>query len=283
MPSIYTPSATTGCPSGRVETGISETRFTHQNPWAVDPIGLSGGAVALLAGVNMFENDVGRKSANVGIGSTVGRSAYRRARARLASAVKSTISNRHIYFVDLLLSAAALMLAMWLRLGPQMFMTDISEPRALSIILFAFVVTCAIIFPLAGLYKRKWEYASISDYIVVVEATIFTSLVLMTLIFFFSHFAIVAHSIVAIEIMVLISFLTGARLTFRHDLRTIGGLPHAAEVDIKPHVPVLLVGAGNQALGFPFVQGGKRRCEYEVSWPLALTCEFLYDGVEFVC
>ena len=99
----------------------------------------------------MSENDIGRKRANwenfrASIANTIslptrlrrmvmsaagtlsGRPAYRWTRSRVASAVKSTISKRYLYVVDLLLSAIALVLAMWLRLGPQMFLTDIAKP-----------------------------------------------------------------------------------------------------------------------------------------------------------
>ena len=141
-----------------------------------------------------------------------------------------------------------MLLAMWLRFGPQMFLTDISKPRSVGILVGVFVVICAVTFPAAGLYKRKWKYASISDYIVLVEATLIASLLLMTFIFLYSHFAIIPHSIIAIEIMVLVSLLAGVRLTFRQDdLRLIVGTLRRAPADLNPRIPVLLIGAGHEA------------------------------------
>ena len=93
----------------------------------------------------------------------------------------------------------------------------IASPDSLASWLACSCVICAITFPAAGLYKRKWKYASIADYIVLVEATLIASLLLMTFIFLYSHFAIIPHSIIAIEIMALVSLLAGFRLTFRQD------------------------------------------------------------------
>jgi O-antigen biosynthesis protein WbqV len=111
-----------------------------------------------------------------------------------------------------------------------------------------FVLICAVTFPAAGLYKRKWKYASIPDYIVLVEAALIASLILMTFIFVRSHFAIIPHSIIAIEIMTLVSLLAGLRLTFRQeDLKGLVAASHWTTADMNPRIPVLLIGAGHEA------------------------------------
>ena len=99
-----------------------------------------------------------------------GRLSYRGIRSRIASIVKSTIRNRNLFAVDLALSAFALMLAAWLRFGPQMFMSDPGAAKSLAVLMVVFVAICAVTFPVAGLYKRKWKYASILDYIVLVQS-----------------------------------------------------------------------------------------------------------------
>lgn len=173
---------------------------------------------------------------------------FRQARSRIASAVKSTISNRYLYAVDLSLAAFALILAAWLRFGPQMFLTDARAAKALAILTAVFVIICAVTFPAAGLYKRKWKYASIPDYVVLVQAILIASLVLMTCVFFYSHFAIIPHSIIAIEILALVSLLAAVRLSFRQeDFRALVAALHWAPADLSPRIPVLLVGAGHEA------------------------------------
>ena len=119
--------------------------------------------------------------------------------------------------MDLALSAFALMLAAWLRFGPQMFISDPHAAKSLAVLMVVFVAICAVTFPAAGLYKRKWKYASILDYIVLVRAILIASLILMTCVFLLSRFSIIPHSIIAIEIMALTSLLAGVRLSFRQE------------------------------------------------------------------
>ena len=176
------------------------------------------------------------------------RSPYRWARSHIASAARSAIANRYLYAADLLLSAVALVLAVWLRFGPQMLESRFGGTRPLVTLTAVFVLICAVTFPAAGLYKRKWKYASIPDYIVLVEAALIASLILMTFIFVRSHFAIIPHSIIAIEIMTLVSLLAGLRLTFRQeDLKGLVAASHWTTADLNPRIPVLLIGAGHEA------------------------------------
>ena len=140
------------------------------------------------------------------------------------------------------------MLAVWLRFGPQIFISDPRAAKSLLVLMVVFVAICAITFPAAGLYKRKWKYASIPDYIVLVRAILIASLILMTCIYLYSRFAIIPHSIIAIEIMALTSFLAAVRLTFRQeDLRTLVPTVRGVTANTKMRVPVLLVGPGQEA------------------------------------
>ena len=150
--------------------------------------------------------------------------------------------------MDLALSAFALMLAAWLRFGPQMFISDPHAAKSLAVLMVVFVAICAVTFPAAGLYKRKWKYASILDYIVLVRAILIASLILMTCVFLLSRFSIIPHSIIAIEIMALTSLLAGVRLSFRQeDLRTLVPGIRGLSADLASRVPVLLVGPGQEA------------------------------------
>ena len=176
------------------------------------------------------------------------RFSYRGIRSRIGSIVKSTVRSRNLYAVDLALSAFALMLAAWLRFGPQMFISDPHAAKSLAVLMVVFVAICAVTFPAAGLYKRKWKYASILDYIVLVRAILIASLILMTCVFLLSRFSIIPHSIIAIEIMALTSLLAGVRLSFRQeDLKTLVPGIRGLSADLASRVPVLLVGPGQEA------------------------------------
>jgi O-antigen biosynthesis protein WbqV len=135
-----------------------------------------------------------------------------------------------------------------LRFGPELFVSNAKAAEALAALTAVFVTICMVIFPLAGVYKRKWKYASIPDYIVLVQAILIASLCLTTCVFFYSGFSIIPHSIVAIQFVALTSLLAVVRLAFRQeDLKTLVPGPHATSFRFDELVPVLLVGPGREA------------------------------------
>ena len=176
------------------------------------------------------------------------KSFHRKALSWIASAAKSTWRKRRLFALDLTLSAVTLILASWLRFGPQLFLSNPEAAAALAVFTPVFVVICAVTFPAAGLYKRKWQFASIADYIVLVQAILIASLILTTCVFLYSRFAIIPHSIVAIELVLLTSMLAVVRLAFRQeDLRTLAPIALRGAIDSDRKVPVLLVGPGQEA------------------------------------
>jgi FlaA1/EpsC-like NDP-sugar epimerase len=177
-----------------------------------------------------------------------GNRAYRALRTRLVAIVKSVLRNRRLYVVDLGLAAISLVLAAVLRLGPLETMKDAEQVRALAFMVVVFTLICAVTFPIAGLYKRNWKYASITDYLILLRASLIASMVLTAGLFFYSRLAFVPRSTIAIEIMTLASFLAATRLAFRQqDLKSL--LPSLATGAVRSEalVPVLLVGAGDEA------------------------------------
>ncbi|BCP53906.1 capsular polysaccharide biosynthesis protein [Kaistia sp. 32K] len=175
--------------------------------------------------------------------------AYRRVRSRAATIVKSVLRNKRLYVIDLALAGLALVLAVVLRLGPSEVIATPEQVKALAFMTIAFGVICIVTFPVAGLYKRNWKYASILDYLILVRATFVASLILMACLFFYSRLAFVPRSTIAIEVMTLVSFLAATRLCFRQqDLKSL--LPSfrsGAVLASDAQVPVLLVGAGDEA------------------------------------
>jgi FlaA1/EpsC-like NDP-sugar epimerase len=176
------------------------------------------------------------------------RQVYRDIRAHVKSAVVSTLRNKRLFVVDLSLSAFALVLAAILRLGPQEILTKPLLLHLLGGFTLVFVLICAITFPAAGIYKRKWKYASIVDYIVLFQAILIASLILTTCVFLSSGLTIIPNAIIAIEIMTLTSLLAAVRLAFRQeDLRTLIPSTRRTLADLGSRVPVLLVGTGQEA------------------------------------
>lgn len=172
---------------------------------------------------------------------------YRELRSRIGSAAKSAIQKRRLYAVDLILSGLAVIIAAWLRFGLDGFYGP-GAARALALLTGVFVAVCAVAFPACGLYKRKWRFASLPDYMVLVQAAVIVSLALATCVFLYSGFHIIPHSIVAIEFMALTSLLAGVRLAFRQeDLMTRVPIALRAAAGSEVPVPVLLVGAGHEA------------------------------------
>ena len=172
---------------------------------------------------------------------------YRELTSRLRSSFSSAVRNRHLFAVDLALSAFSVALAAWLRFGSEVF-SERGAAKALVLLSALFVVICAATFPVGGLYKRKWRFASLPDYVVLVQTILIASLVLATCVFVYSGFRIIPHSIVAIEFLALTSLLGGVRLVFRQeDLRTRTPKTREATVRSEARVPVLLVGSGQEA------------------------------------
>ncbi|WP_018185299.1 polysaccharide biosynthesis protein [Kaistia granuli] len=183
------------------------------------------------------------------LGRLSGNFAYKSLRSKAASIVKSVLRNRRLFVIDLGFAAVALVLAVILRLGPYEVFATPEQARALAFMTVVFVAICAVTFPVSGLYKRNWKYASILDYMILARASFIASLLLTACLFFYSRLAFVPRSTIAIEVMTLVSFLAATRLSFRQqDLKTL--LPtfrSATVVRSEPLVPVLLVGAGDEA------------------------------------
>jgi FlaA1/EpsC-like NDP-sugar epimerase len=174
--------------------------------------------------------------------------AYRALRGRAAAIAKSVLRNRRLYVVDLGFAAMSLVLATVLRLGPSEILATGEQVSALASMVFAFTLICAVAFPVSGLYKRNWKYASILDYLILLRASIIASLILTAWLFFYSRLAFVPRSTIAIEVMTLVSFLAATRLGFRQqDMKSL--LPALRVGALRPEalVPVLLVGAGDEA------------------------------------
>ena len=142
---------------------------------------------------------------------------------------------------DVLMSAAAYLVALTLRLGVEGLNHHFhyyAPP------LFVFTLIAAVVTPLTGLNAGIWRYASLTDLVAVIKAATATA-VCFTLIYFVVRLDYVPRSSVIAAWAFMIIFLAGPRAVYRiwKSHRAVGrGRRHLK--------PVLLVGASDQSEAF---------------------------------
>jgi len=153
--------------------------------------------------------------------------------------------SRHgvLFALDMILCGVALSLAHFFRVGSGAFL---DQYTVLYTAVPVFIVICAIVFPLSGLYSRQWRYASIPDVIAISKAVALASFIFVFLMFLFTRLETIPRSVIAIEMFVLMCLLVATRLSFRlDDLKTLTGRRMFGKSSANETVPVLLVDAGN--------------------------------------
>ncbi len=149
------------------------------------------------------------------------------------------------YGHDIFMAAASLPLSLWLRMGasietvPQEFIIQ-------STLLFAVVAAC-VFWPM-GLYRGIWRYASMNDLMAITKAVSLVVLIFVPILFITSRAEFLPRSLPLINWFVLMALLGGPRFLYR--LLKDRHFELVAESSGKPGVPVLLVGAGNEAETF---------------------------------
>ncbi|MDK1385953.1 nucleoside-diphosphate sugar epimerase/dehydratase [Sinorhizobium sp. 8-89] len=170
---------------------------------------------------------------------------------RIRGAVRSVHKCSALYLGDLGSAAIALAVALLLRYGVAELKT---RPETASVLLWSgaqYLVICALVFPLSGLYSRNWKYGSISDLFIILRAVLLTSLLLVSLLFFSTRLTDIPRTVVPMQSLLLIAFLAAARLSFRAEEIPLArpvfrnGRNKGAENDHR--IPLLLVGAGDAA------------------------------------
>jgi O-antigen biosynthesis protein WbqV len=166
-------------------------------------------------------------------------------RSRLMLQLKSVNRAWHLYVADLALAAVAMFIAGFFRYGQELLLdSGAGRLQALGYSVLAFVLICTVVFPLTGLYRRNWSYASLSELFVVIRAAFMASLIFVSMMFLFTRLQLIPRSVVAIELLLLAPLLMVIRLKSR-----IGELPLFGSRPIRSltrgnagSVPVLLVG-----------------------------------------
>ncbi|MCF3641824.1 polysaccharide biosynthesis protein [Rhizobium sp. TRM95111] len=169
-------------------------------------------------------------------------------RRKFAAIIRNVRNSRALFVTDVVLALLSLLLAYLLRYGIDTVYLRTDLLRTLVIAAPQFLLVCAIVFPLAGLYNRNWRYGSISDLWAILRAVAVTSLVLVSILFFATRLQDIPRSVILVEGLLLTAFLSASRLTFRMDeFRTLGREIAFGKKSKDKTIPILLIGAGGAA------------------------------------
>jgi FlaA1/EpsC-like NDP-sugar epimerase len=146
------------------------------------------------------------------------------------------------YLHDVTMAAVSFLLALYLRLGGELFVW----PRDVVLNgLVIFTVVAATVFLWMRLHRIIWRYASVGDLGRIVQAAVLTVVLFVACQFVYNRLADFPRSFLVIEIIVLTALLAGPRFLYR--LLNDGELATLLERNARARVPVLLVGAGDGA------------------------------------
>jgi FlaA1/EpsC-like NDP-sugar epimerase len=151
---------------------------------------------------------------------------------------------------DTAMAAISFLLALWLRLG------DIESLMPLPYVLSgcaAFSVICLGVFLSMRHYRGMWRYASLQDLLAIVKSVTLATAIFIPLLFLATRMEGYPRSAIAINWMLLIALLASPRLLYRI-IRDKGFRFENFSFDwqqlTNARIPVLLIGAGDQAAMF---------------------------------
>jgi len=143
---------------------------------------------------------------------------------------------------DVVMAAAAFLLALYLRLGP-----DITQIPMDVLILStgAFTLTCCVVFFFSGLYKGIWGFASVGDLTQILRASSLAIAVYVLAGFLTTRMEGIPRTVPFIAWFILLAGLGGSRLLFR--ILRERRLSALWERSGGGRVNVLILGAGEEA------------------------------------
>lgn len=160
---------------------------------------------------------------------------------------------------DLVMVAVSFPLALYLRVGDLFLFYGESYVVAATLM---FTAVAAPVFWFSKMYRGIWRYASIEDLVAITKAVTLAILIFLPLLVLLTRLELVPRSLPFINWFVLIALLGGPRFLYRlfKDRR----LDHVLESSSHRRVPVLLVGAGDEAELFIRQQNRDRHAPYRV-------------------
>ena len=160
---------------------------------------------------------------------------------------------------DVFMSALSFELAVWLRYQTY------GKPQEFFFLWHGtavFTVVCALVFWRMGLYRGIWHYASLSDLIAIVKAVTLAILIYLPVMFVLDRLANFPRSAMILNWPLLVAFLIASRLLYRFSKD--GDLRAVFERADDGRVPVLLIGAGDEAETFIRAMARDRQASYRV-------------------
>jgi O-antigen biosynthesis protein WbqV len=174
--------------------------------------------------------------------------AYQFLRRRVRTAFYCVQKSLKLFVADLVAALLALVFAFVLRYS---FDTITLRPDLIRSLLVAgpqYLLVCAVVFPLSGLYSRNWRYGSVSDLMTIIRAVGITTVMLVCVLFFATRLQDVPRIAIVVDALLLTVFLLASRLSFRLDeLHLLGAEFASASAVSDKRVPTLLIGAGDAA------------------------------------
>ena len=160
---------------------------------------------------------------------------------------------------DLVMVAISFPLSLYLRVGDLFLFYGESYVIEATLM---FTAVAAPVFWFSKLYRGIWRYASIEDLVAITKAVSLAILIFLPLLGLLTRLELVPRSLPFINWFVLIALLGGPRFLYRlfKDRR----LDHVLESSSHRRVPVLLVGAGDEAELFIRQQNRDRHAPYRV-------------------
>ncbi|MDP6390636.1 MAG: nucleoside-diphosphate sugar epimerase/dehydratase [Alphaproteobacteria bacterium] len=160
---------------------------------------------------------------------------------------------------DLVMVAISFPLSLYLRVGDLFLFYGESYVIEATLM---FTAVAAPVFWFSKLYRGIWRYASIEDLVAITKAVSLAILIFLPLLVLLTRLELVPRSLPFINWFVLIALLGGPRFLYRlfKDRR----LDHVLESSSHRRVPVLLVGAGDEAELFIRQQNRDRHAPYRV-------------------
>ena len=148
-----------------------------------------------------------------------------------------------VYLHDLTMTAVALVVALYLRVGEQAF-EEYRDPLLTGLPIL--VLIAAAVFRLSGLYRGIWRYASVPDLAQLLRAVTMVVLSFLAVMFLLTRLEALPRSLPVILWFVQLVLLGGPRFAYRllKDRRL--GL-HDREPGGVPRIPVLLLGVSDAA------------------------------------
>ena len=177
---------------------------------------------------------------------------------------------------DLVAAGLSLIVALYLRLGMQPFN---NHPLSLLASLALFMIVAGITFHAFGMYRGVWRYASVPDLVAIVKAASLAILIFMPVIFLINRLDQIPRSVPVIQWLVLVMLLGGSRFVYR--LVRNGQWARNPTAPVR-QIPVLLVGAGEDAALFIRAMTGDPHASYRVVGILDQSSEYLGRAIHRV-